>query len=94
MPRKTATTFKTAVQSCPSTAETLFNPRILSVVGVSGCQEGGVLELLVSVGVAVAVTTSVAVGVVVRIAVGVGVAVGVAVAVASDAIAVSGIIQR
>lgn len=88
MPRKTATTIKTAVQSCPSTAETLFNPRILSVVGVSGCQEGEVLELLVSVGVAVAVTASVAVGVVVRIAV------AVAVAVASDAISVSGIIQR
>ena len=89
MPRKTATAIKTAVHSCRSTADTLLNPRILSVVGVLGCQEGGILELSVCAdGVAVVVTLGIVVGIAVCVAM------GVVVAVARGAVSVPGIIQR
>ena len=83
---KTTTAIKTAVHSCASTADALLNPRTLA--GVSGCQEGEILELLVCVGGVVAVT------VVILVRIAAGVAAGVTVAVVSDAISVPGIIQR
>lgn len=78
---KASTAIKTAVHSRPGTADILLNPRILPFVCVSGCREGGILEL--SVGVVVAVTS----GITVRGAV------GDAVAVVSGIISVPGIIQ-
>lgn len=78
---KASTAIKTAVHSRPGTADILLNPRILPFVCVSGCREGGILEL--SVGVVVAVTSGIAVR---------G-AVGDAVAVVSGIISVPGIIQ-
>lgn len=78
---KASTAIKTTVHSRPGTADILLNPRILPFVCVSGCREGGILEL--SVGVVVAVTS----GITVRGAV------GDAVAVVSGIISVPGIIQ-
>lgn len=87
---KMSTAIKTAVHSRPGTADILLNPRILPFVCVSGCREGGILEL--SVGVVVAVT--VAVTVVVTVGITVRGAVGDAVAVVSGIISVPGIIKR
>ena len=78
---KASTAIKTTVHSRPGTADILLNPRILPFVCVSGCRDGGILEL--SVGVVVAVTSGIAVR---------G-AVGDAVAVVSGIISVPGIIQ-
>lgn len=77
---KTSTAIKTAVHSRPGTADILLNPRILPFVCVSGCREGGILELSVGVVVAVGITMRGAVGD--------------AVAVVSGIISVPGIIKR
>ena len=79
IPRKTNSAIKTAVHSCPSTADTP-----LPVVGVLGCQGGVILDLSVCAGVVVVAVT---VGVLV------GITAGVTVVVVSDAISVPGIIR-